>query len=64
MMIDAYEGERSQTKHNNLLKLFEMTNLPLVLRGQIEVRITFKVDVNGMLEVTAQNITTKITKTS
>eukprot|EP00579_Thalassiosira_antarctica_P011096 CAMPEP_0201914716 /NCGR_PEP_ID=MMETSP0903-20130614/4824_1 /ASSEMBLY_ACC=CAM_ASM_000552 /TAXON_ID=420261 /ORGANISM="Thalassiosira antarctica, Strain CCMP982" /LENGTH=681 /DNA_ID=CAMNT_0048450155 /DNA_START=13 /DNA_END=2058 /DNA_ORIENTATION=- len=62
MTIDVFEGERSQTKHNHQLGLFEMTDLPPAPRGQIEVRITFKVDVNGMLEVTAQNLATKSTK--
>ena len=39
-----------------------MTDLPPAPRGQIEVRITFKVDANGLLEVTAQNLATKSTK--
>jgi heat shock protein 5 len=59
MTIDVYEGERSQVKHNHLLGLFEMTNLPPAPRGGVEVRITFKVDANGILEVTAQNLNTK-----
>lgn len=62
MTIDVFEGERSQTKHNHLLGLFEMTDLPPAPRGEIKVRITFKVDANGMLEVTAQNLATKSTK--
>lgn len=62
MTIDVYEGERGQTKHNHLLGLFEMTDLPPAPRGAVEVRITFKVDANGMLEVTAQNLATKSTK--
>ena len=62
MTIDVYEGERGSTKHNHLLGLFEMTDLPPAPRGAIEVRITFKVDANGMLEVTAQNLATKSTK--
>jgi heat shock protein 5 len=62
MTIDVFEGERSQTKHNHLLGLFQMTDLPPAPRGQIEVRITFKVDANGMLEVTAQNLATQSKK--
>jgi endoplasmic reticulum chaperone BiP len=53
MTIDVYEGERSQTKYNHLLGLFELTDIPPAPRGETEVRITYKVDVNGMLEVTA-----------
>ena len=56
MTIDVYEGKRSRTKDNHLLGLFEMTDLPPAPRGRIEVRITFKVDTNGLLEVTAQNL--------
>eukprot|EP00804_Cyclotella_cryptica_P001695 CCRYP_009068-RA/>CCRYP_009068-RA protein AED:0.34 eAED:0.35 QI:0/0/0/1/1/1/2/0/691 len=62
MTIDVYEGERSQVKHNHLLGLFEMTDLPPAPRGGVEVRITFKVDANGILEVTAKNLTTQSTK--
>ncbi|KAL7536072.1 hypothetical protein ACHAXR_006904 [Thalassiosira sp. AJA248-18] len=62
MTIDVYEGERSQSKNNHLLGLFDMIDLPPAPRGQIGVRITFKVDTNGMLEVTAQNLATKSTK--
>ena len=59
MIIDVYEGERSMSRDNHLLGLFEMTDLPPAPRGKIEVRITFKVDANGLLEVTAQNLATK-----
>ena len=38
-----------------------MTDLPPAPRGRIEVRITFKVDANGLLEVTAQNLATTST---
>lgn len=62
MTIDVFEGERSLTKHNHLLGLFEMTDIPPAPRGQIEVKITYKVDANGLLEVTAQNLATKSTK--
>jgi len=62
MTIDVYEGERSLTKDNHLLGLFDMTDLPPAPRGQINVRVTFKVDANGMLEVTAVNLATKSTK--
>lgn len=64
MTIDVFEGERSQTKHNHLLGLFDMINLPPAPRGKVDVRVTFKVDANGMLEVTAINLANpKDTKT-
>ncbi|KAL3827290.1 hypothetical protein ACHAXA_005036 [Cyclostephanos tholiformis] len=59
MIIDVYEGERVKSKDNRLLGLFEMTDLPPAPRGVIEVRITFKVDANGLLEVSAENLATK-----
>lgn len=62
MVIDVYEGERSRTKDNHLLGLFEMIDLPPAPRGSIDVKITFKVDANGLLEVTAENLATKSTK--
>jgi heat shock protein 5 len=62
MVIDVYEGERSRTKDNHLLGLFEMKDLPPAPRGSIEMKITFKVDANGLLEVTAENLATKSTK--
>ncbi|KAL3786873.1 hypothetical protein HJC23_013794 [Cyclotella cryptica] len=62
MTIDVYEGERSQVKNNHLLGLFDMTDLPPAPRGGVKVRITFKVDANGILEVTAQNLSTQSKK--
>jgi len=59
MTIDVYEGERSLTKHNHLLSLFEMEGIPPRPRGEMEVRIHFRVDANGILEVTAENLATK-----
>lgn len=53
MIIDVYEGERSRVKDNHLLGLFELNDIPKASRGDVEVRITYKVDANGMLEVTA-----------
>ena len=63
MTIDVFEGERSLTADNRLLGLFEMTNLPPAPRGTVNVRVTFSVDQNGLLAVTAVNVATKDTKT-
>ena len=63
MIIDVYEGERSRVKDNHLLGLFELTDLPKARRGDIEVHITYKVDANGMLEVTAAVAGSDNTKT-
>eukprot|EP00550_Attheya_septentrionalis_P005819 CAMPEP_0198284024 /NCGR_PEP_ID=MMETSP1449-20131203/3569_1 /TAXON_ID=420275 /ORGANISM="Attheya septentrionalis, Strain CCMP2084" /LENGTH=683 /DNA_ID=CAMNT_0043980929 /DNA_START=79 /DNA_END=2130 /DNA_ORIENTATION=+ len=55
MTIDVYEGERSMVTNNHLLGLFDYKGLPPMPRGEVEVRITFTIDANGILEVTAEN---------
>lgn len=62
MIIDVYEGERSMCKDNHLLGEFDMTDIPPAPRGQVEVRVTFKVDANGILEVKAEDKSTKNVK--
>ncbi len=54
-MIKVYEGERSMTKDNNLLGKFELTGLPPAPRGVPQIEVSFSVDVNGILEVSAQD---------
>mmetsp|Transcript_17035 Transcript_17035/g.25787 ORF Transcript_17035/g.25787 Transcript_17035/m.25787 type:complete len:673 (+) Transcript_17035:163-2181(+) len=62
MNIDVYEGERSMVKDNHLLGDFDMTNIPPAPRGQISIDVTFRLDANGILEVTAENRSTKTKK--
>jgi len=62
MTIDVFEGERPQTRNNHFLGEFELTDLPPAPRGDVEVRVTFKVDANGLLEVTAENLATMSAK--
>jgi len=62
MTIDVYEGERSFVKQNHLLGLFDMTDLPPAPRGDVGVKVTFKIDSNGILEVTAVNLATQSKK--
>ncbi len=54
-MIKVYEGERSMTKDNNLLGKFELTGLPPAPRGVPQIEVTFTLDVNGILQVSAQD---------
>ena len=56
--IKVYEGERSQTKHNNLLGTFELGGLPPMPRGIPEIKVKFDVDTNGILQVTAKEEST------
>merc|ERR1712017_59100 len=54
VLIQVYEGERSRTKDNNLLGKFELGGIPPAPRGVPQVEVTFDVDANGVLNVTAQ----------
>ncbi|WOO76812.1 Endoplasmic reticulum chaperone BiP [Vanrija pseudolonga] len=51
--IQVYEGERSMTKDNNLLGEFDLTNIPPAPRGVPQVEVTFEIDANGILKVSA-----------
>ncbi|KAH6650889.1 glucose-regulated protein [Chaetomium tenue] len=55
VMIKVYEGERSMTKDNNLLGKFELTGIPPAPRGVPQIEVSFSVDANGILEVSAQD---------
>ncbi|KAK4147742.1 78 kDa glucose-regulated protein [Dichotomopilus funicola] len=55
VMIRVYEGERSMTKDNNLLGKFELTGIPAAPRGVPQIEVKFSVDVNGILEVSAED---------
>lgn len=49
----VYEGERPLTKDNNLLGKFELSHIPAMGRGVPQIQVTFDVDANGILSVTA-----------
>ncbi|GFO44774.1 78 kda glucose-regulated protein [Plakobranchus ocellatus] len=51
--IEVYEGERPMTKDNHHLGRFDLTGLRKAPRGVPQIQVTFKVDVNGILRVTA-----------
>ena len=53
MLIQVYEGERSLTKDNNLLGKFELTGIPAAPRGSPQIEVTFEIDANGILKVSA-----------
>ena len=53
VLIQVYEGERAMTKDNNLLGKFELTNLPPAPRGVPQIEVTFDIDRNGILNVSA-----------
>ena len=47
------EGERAMTKDNNLLGKFELTGIPPAPRGVPQIEVSFELDANGILKVTA-----------
>merc|ERR1712195_203080 len=55
VLIQVYEGERSRTKDNNLLGKFELGGIPPAPRGTPQVEVTFDVDANGVLNVSAED---------
>jgi len=53
VLIQVFEGERAMTKDNNLLGKFELTGIPPAPRGVPQIEVTFDIDANGILNVTA-----------
>ena len=49
----VFEGERAMTKDNNLLSKFELSGIPPAPRGVPQIEVTFDIDANGILNVSA-----------
>jgi len=58
VLIQVYEGERSMTRDNNLLGKFELSGIPPMPRGKPQIEVTFDIDANGILQVSALDKTT------
>ncbi|KAF8895608.1 heat shock cognate 70 [Infundibulicybe gibba] len=54
----VYEGDRARTKDNNLLGEFELRGIPPAPRGVPQIEVTFDIDANGILKVSAAEKTT------
>ncbi|CAN3364873.1 heat shock protein Ssa1p [Diutina catenulata] len=53
VLIQVFEGERAKTKDNNLLGKFELSGIPPAPRGVPQIEVTFDLDANGILNVSA-----------
>ncbi|EGV63961.1 Hsp70 chaperone [Yamadazyma tenuis] len=53
VLIQVFEGERAKTKDNNLLGKFELSGIPPAPRGVPQIEVTFDMDANGILNVSA-----------
>jgi len=53
--IQVYEGERPMTKDNHLLGKFDITGVPPAPRGVPQIEVTFEIDANGVLHVSAED---------
>merc|ERR1719269_265652 len=55
LLKDYFEGKRSMTKDNHLLGKFELTGIPPAPRGVPQIEVTFEIDANGILQVSAED---------
>lgn len=53
--IQVYQGEREMAAHNQLLGTFELTGLPPAPRGIPQIEVTFDIDANGIVHVSAKD---------
>jgi len=53
--IQVFEGERSMTKDNHVLGKFDLTGIPPAPRGVPQIEVTFEIDANGILQVSAED---------
>merc|ERR1719182_1220292 len=53
--IQVFEGERAMTKDNHLLGKFDLNGIPPAPRGVPQIEVTFDIDANGILNVSAQD---------
>lgn len=55
VLVQIFEGERAMTRDNHFLGSFELTGLPPGPRGTVQIHVTFDLDQNTILRVTAED---------
>ncbi|MHA6806143.1 molecular chaperone DnaK [Salinifilum ghardaiensis] len=55
VQIQVFQGEREMTAHNKKLGTFELTGLPPAPRGVPQIEVTFDIDANGIVHVSAKD---------
>jgi len=63
VLIQVYQGERAMTKDNIHLGKFELSGIPPAPRGQPQIEVSFEMDANGILQVSATDKSSANTKT-
>ena len=58
VQIQAYQGEREMAAYNKKLGMFELTGLPPAPRGIPQIEVTFDIDANGIVHVSAKDLGT------
>ena len=58
VLIQVFEGERAMTKDNNVLGKFQLEGIPPMPRGVPQIDVTFDIDANGILNVSAMEKST------
>ena len=57
--ISVYQGERPMARDNKLLGHFQLTGINPARRGQPRIEVTFSIDVNGIVKVSAKDLDTQ-----
>ncbi|MFL6239523.1 MAG: molecular chaperone DnaK [Actinomycetes bacterium] len=58
VQIQVYQGEREMATYNKKLGMFELTGLPPAPRGVPQIEVTFDIDANGIVHVSAKDLAT------
>ena len=59
VQIQVYQGEREIAKYNKKLGVFDLTGIPPAPRGVPQIEVTFDIDANGIVNVTAKDLGTR-----